>query len=60
MLTRFPSLSPLRLAFLSMLVFVSGPSLVKAQAKKKPCAEPVKILVEPKFTESDNAIWKGK
>ena len=60
MLTRFLSLSPLRLAFLFMLVFVSGPSLIRAQTKKKPCAEPVKILVRPKFTESDNATWKGK
>ena len=30
-----------------------------AQAKKK-CTEPVKLTVEPKFTESDIAAWKGK
>src|SRR5258708_37415880 len=47
----------LRLVFLFTLVF--GPSLIRAQAKRK-CTEPVKMTVDPKFTESDNAAWKGK
>lgn len=49
----------MKLAFILAALLLGAPSLVNAQTKKTRSA-PVKMTMDPKFTASDNAAWKGK